>query len=287
MSSPARTPAIRAVEQLARLTHDFATLHQQLHRDRLTAGTQSLPTLATRYATAQGLTATSLSLLLSVAEQPWAHEVATGRSAVEYLGHLTRAAGSATGCITGAAAIAAEFHRIDGQPGSDGPRPARFRAALDEQLAGAAAVLKDAPAMGLSAARFIEDATRTYSRTTGASMSPDADRASALTGAPVKVTDTQHRALEVIARHDVRVYQDRGHRQHVTTGAGDRITICTAEALLSKGLIRQDNTTSLFTGQRLRLTKTGRDTLHGLGPALTRPPAAFARPAARSTARTR
>ncbi|MER5782631.1 hypothetical protein ABT104_13025 [Streptomyces mobaraensis] len=285
MPSPTSPAAARAVEQLSRLADDFATLHRQLGRDRLTAGTESLPALATRYAHAQGLTATSLSLLLTVAAQPWAHEASAGRSAVEYLGHLARAAGDATGCITSAAALAAEFHRIDGQPGSVGPQPARFRAIFDQQLAEAAAALKDAPAMCVSAARFVEDATRVVSRA-AAAPSPATGRASALAEAPVGVSDTQHRALEVIARHDVRVYQGRNHRQHVTTDTADRITIRTAEALVSKGLIRRDNTTSLFTGQRLRLTKTGRNTLHALGPARARTPAAAARPAG-STTRTR
>lgn len=288
LSSYTDLTAARTVDRLSRLDDDFAGLHRMLKLDRLVAGTVSLPALATRYANLQGLTAASLSLLLSVAEQPWAHEVAEGRSAVEYLGHLTRAAGNATASIAGAAALAAEFHRIDGRPDPAAPQPARFRVVLDLKLAEAAALIKDAPALCASAARFIEEAARTADRATGAGPTPataGATRDTTWTGAPVKATDTQHRALEVIARHNVRVHMGRSHRQNVVTGTTDRITLRTTEALHAKGLIRRDSTTSLYTGQRLRLTEAGRHTLHVLGPA----PAAVAGSAqpARSAARAR
>ncbi|MFF0551126.1 hypothetical protein ACFYUL_19420 [Streptomyces sp. NPDC004311] len=280
MSAHISPAAARAVEQLSRLGQDFAALHHQLCRDQLVAGIESLPALATRYANAQGLTAASLSLLLSVAEQSWAHEVRDGRSAFGDLGHLTRAAGEATACISGAAARAAEFHRINGQREPVTPQPARHHTILD--LTRAAALLTDAPALCASASRSIEAAAQTDEPP---STGPDTATDPTLTGAPVKVTDTQHRALATINRYDVRVYMGLNHRRSVTTGGpADRITLRTAEALLAKGLIRQDYTTSLYTGQRLHLTARGRHTLHSLGPA---PAARAVAPPVRAVARAR
>ncbi|MFZ3548811.1 hypothetical protein ACODT3_25000 [Streptomyces sp. 4.24] len=282
---PHRTPptalasaSAKTVERLRVLGEDFTALHAALRVDRLVAGTVSLPALATRYANAQGLAASSLSLLLCLAEEPYAHGTADGRAAVKDLGRLARTAAETTAQIANAAALAAEDHRFDGHPDPTQPPPAWKAAALDKYLAAAAALIQYAPDTCQSAADFTDNAARrtALSVPPGQALSGTAAKSHPWAAAPVTLPPAQQQALRLVDGHQVEVYEalsSRAGRRRVRTGAADRIPIQTVDALFAKGLIWRDTGTSRFAGQRLHLTEAGRDALQSLGPAPVPAPA--------------
>ncbi|MFJ9551218.1 hypothetical protein [Streptomyces erythrochromogenes] len=282
---PHRTPptalasgSAKTVERLRVLGEDFTALHSALRGDRLVAGTVSLPALATRYANAQGLAASSLSLLLGLAEEPYAHGTADGRAAVKDLGRLAKAAAETTAQIANAAALAAEDHRFDGHPEPTQPRRAWKAATLDKYLAAAAAFIQYTPDTCQSAADFSESAARhaELSVLPGQGLSGTEEKSHPRAAAPVTLTPTQQKALRFIDGHRVEVYEaftSRVGRRRVRTGAADRIPIQTVDALFAKRLIQRDTGTSRYAGQRLHLTEAGRDALQSLGPAPVPAPA--------------
>ncbi|MGW2587355.1 hypothetical protein ACWCYZ_39810 [Streptomyces virginiae] len=103
-----------------------------------------------------------------------------------------------------------------------------------------------------------------------------------------KLNEAQHRALQTIAKHEIVVHLSKhklvlgGHPGH------HRFTMPMVEALEAQELVKRSKATSLFVGQRLLLTSTGKQALDALGPApLPTPASAPVRPVPPPTARTR
>ncbi|WP_405543259.1 hypothetical protein OG590_07905 [Streptomyces goshikiensis] len=105
---------------------------------------------------------------------------------------------------------------------------------------------------------------------------------------PAKLNDAQHRALQVIAEHEITVYLSR-HKLALSGQPGaHRFTMRTVEALEAQDLVKRSSATTLVMGQRLHLTPTGRQALDSLGPVpLPAPASAPVRPVRPPAARTR
>ncbi|WP_434596474.1 hypothetical protein [Streptomyces sp. A5-4] len=264
--------APRTIERLHALSTDLGAFGELLTGARPVAGSGGLPTLASWYATAQGLSTTTLVLLLHTAEQPYAHTTMSGHLTVEVLGELAKTSSDITAHVMDAVAMAAKYHRLDSYPDSanepTSAQPAVRRLALDE--------IKPARAACHNAATFTETASlRQATRTAESAPVPELNLA-------------ERHALRLIANDPVLLTADRSTRQ-IWTGSGERISTETVDSLTDKHLIRLDASGSPATGQRLRVTDQGRraldtpgnpSTLANPSPAVTQQaaPARTARP---------
>ncbi|MFJ9551220.1 hypothetical protein [Streptomyces erythrochromogenes] len=273
--------APRTIERLHSLSTELGAFGELLAGARPVAGSGGLPTLASWYATAQGLSATTLVLLLSTAEQPYAHTTVSGHHAVDSLGQLVKASSDITAHVMGAVAVAAEYHRVDGLPDPDTGRmtaqPAVRRQALDQHITSAFALIKSARAACHNAAAFTETAAlREATRPARSAPAPAHKAGPAPTAAPPKLTAAQHRALHLIHTSTVTYSQWPRKRPAVSSGSPERITTRSVDSLMEKRLIRRDVSSSLHQGQRLHPTDAGLQALRRLGPAPE--PAAPAQP---------
>ncbi|MFZ3470467.1 hypothetical protein ACODT3_24370 [Streptomyces sp. 4.24] len=244
--------APRTIERLHALSTGLGAFGELLIGTRPVAGSGGLPTLASWYATAQGLSTTALVLLLHTAEQPYAHTTMSGHLTVEVLGELAKTSSDITAHVMDAVAMAAKYHRLDSYPDSanepPSAQPAVRRLALDEHLDRAAALIKPARAACHNAATFTETASlRQATRTAESAPVPELNLA-------------ERHALRLIANDPVLLTADRSTRQ-VWTGSGERISTETVDSLTDKHLIRLDASGSPATGQRLRVTDQGRRAL--------------------------
>uniref|UniRef100_A0AAU2JYV4 Uncharacterized protein n=1 Tax=Streptomyces sp. NBC_00049 TaxID=2903617 RepID=A0AAU2JYV4_9ACTN len=254
-SSSSEAP--RTIERLHTLSTDLDAFGELLTGARPVAGSGGLPTLASWYATAQGLSATALALLLNTAEQPYAHTIMSGHHAVESLGQLVKISSDITAHVMGAVAVAAEYHRVDGLPdpatGRLSAQPSVHRWALGEHLDSAVALIKPARSACHDAAGFTETAGLR-----------EATRAAEPAPVP-ELNLTELRLLRLIADDPVLLAADRRNVRRIWTGSGERISTTTVDSLTDKNLIRLDASGSLAAGQRLRVTDQGRRVLDASG----------------------
>lgn len=249
--------APRTIERLHALSTDLGAFGELLTGVRPVAGSGGLPTLASWYATAQGLSTTALVLLLNTAEQPYAHTTMSGHLAVEVLGELAEISSDITAHVMDAVAVAAKYHRLGRYPDSaDEPvsaQPAVRGLALDGHLDRAVALIKPARAACHNAATFTETASlRQAARAAGATPVPETNVA-------------ERRALRLIADDLVLLAADRRSTPQIWTGSGERISTETVDSLTDKELIRLDAGGSPATGQRLHVTDQGRRVLDAPG----------------------
>ncbi|MEU9001247.1 hypothetical protein [Streptomyces sp. NPDC048551] len=252
MESPS-SEAPRTIERLHTLSTDLGVFHELLTGARPVAGSGGLPTLASWYATAQGLSATALTLLLTTSEQGYAHTTVSGHHAVESLGQLVKASSDITAHVMGAVAVAAEYHRVEGLPdpatGRTASQPAVRRPALDGHLDRAVELIQAARAACHNAVAFTETAAlREAARTPAAARLPELSRA-------------EHQALRAIADGQVLLAADRRNRRTLWSSSGDRVSTESVDRLMDKELIRLDPSGSLAAGQHLRPTELGRTIL--------------------------
>lgn len=243
----------RTIKRLHTLSTDIDAFGELLTGARPVAGSGGLPTLASWYATAQGLSSTALVLLLNTTEQPYAHTTVSGHHAVGSLGQLVKVSSDITARVMGAVAVAAEYHRVDGLPdhatGRMSAQPSVHQRALDEHLDSAAALIKPARAACHNAAAFTETAGLR-----------EATRAAE--PAPVlELNMAERRLLRLIADDPVLLAADRRNTRRIWTGSGERISTETVDSLTDKELIRLDASGSVAAGQRLRVTDQGRRVL--------------------------
>ncbi|MFI5863750.1 hypothetical protein [Streptomyces sp. NPDC051546] len=279
--------ASRTITRLRSLSADFGALGELLSGERPVAGYSSLPKLTSWYATAQGQSAAALTLLLTSAEQAYAHTTVSGRHAVGSLGQLVKISSDITSHVMAAVAVAAEYHRVDGLPdppnGRMTNRPSVRRSDLDDHLDRAVELIRPARAACHNTATFTETAAlREASRPPTPAEPAELGRSTFDIPQPpsastsVTLTAIQHRALHLIHTSTVKYSQWPRKRPVVDSGSPERITARSVDALEDKRLVTRDFRTGLHAGQRLHLTSDGLQVLRRLGPAPE--PAVPARP---------
>ncbi|OAR21873.1 hypothetical protein A8W25_30825 [Streptomyces sp. ERV7] len=253
-----------AGDRLRRVADDFLALHHTLKGSKPVAGIPAFDPLSSPYATAQGLATTTLGLLLTASAHPLAHSSRAGHHAIEYLGHTLRLASTTATHLADAIALAAEYHRIDGQPdpatGRTLPRRPQRRDSLDTHLQAAARLLREGYLRATDAAEFL-DAAQHHGRPP---QSPDPERALATapaTTAP-RLTSAQRGALRMISRGYARLYESANGKEFIETGTSTKITMATLGSLRGKGFVEQERDGSpLYVGRRLLLTPAGQQAL--------------------------
>ncbi|MFG2979372.1 hypothetical protein ACGFYY_41105 [Streptomyces sp. NPDC048331] len=279
--------ASRTTTRLHSLSADFGAFGELLSGERPVAGSDSLPQLASWYATAQGHSAAALTLLLTSTEQGYTHTTVSGHHAVGSLGQLAKISSDITAHLMAAVSVAAEYHRIDGLPdpttGRTTSRPSVPRRDLDDHLDRAVELIWPARAACHNAAAFTETAAlREASRAPAPAEPPNPGRSifdipqSPSTPDKVTLTAIQHRALHLIHTSTVTYSQWPRKRPVVDSGSPERIPVRSVDALADKRLVARDVSTGLQVGQRLRLTPDGLQVLRRLGSAPE--PAVPARP---------
>ncbi|WP_327303669.1 hypothetical protein OG730_08640 [Streptomyces sp. NBC_01298] len=269
--------ASRTITRLHSLSADFGALGGLLSGERPVAGSSSLPKLTSWYATAQGQSAAALTLLLTSAEQAYAHTTVSGHHAMGSLGQLVKISSDITAHVMAAVAMAAEYHRVDGLPdpptGRMTSRPSVRRHDLDDHLDRAVELIRPARAACHNAATFTETAALRAASRPPAPAEQELGRSTfdipqpPSASASVTLTALQHRALHLIHTSTVKYSQWPRKRPVVDSGSPERITARSVDALEDKRLVARDFSTGLHAGQRLHLTSDGLQVLRRLGPA--------------------
>ncbi|MFE9407448.1 hypothetical protein ACFYN0_01390 [Streptomyces sp. NPDC006704] len=281
-------PQSRAGDRLRSIADDFLALRRTVENSKPIAGVPAFDELASQYATAQGITNTALTYLLTASTHPLAYGSAAGHSAIEYLGHTVRLGTDATAQLASAISVAAEYHRIDAQPdpatGRTRPRPSRRRDALDAHLKIATSLLGEGYVRAADAAEFLDkaeararhEAEKHHADPTLATPEDPRQAAALSPASPVRaLSSAQRGALRMIQRGYARLHQNPDGKHRIETGTSTRITMATFESLRGKGLIKaEDGGRLLYSGRRLLLTGAGEQALHTLdssAPALAQP----------------